>query len=127
VKQYKVIYELTDDLRDALSQMLEPETVETVLGELEILGVFKTTKTGVVCGGKVTSGRIEPKMTLRIKRKGETVGEGRLTSVQKEKQVAREAFEGETCGLNVATTDPIEMGDHLEFYSTESRARTFSV
>jgi translation initiation factor IF-2 len=124
VKLYKVIYELTDDLRDALGQLLAPEVIETVVGQLEILGVFKTTKTGVVCGGKVTMGRIEPRLALRIERRGEVVGQGVLSSLQKEKQAAKEAFEGETCGLNVATTDVIELGDQLAFYTTETRART---
>ena len=124
VRLYKVIYELTDDLRDALSQMLAPEVIETVIGELEIKGVFKSTKSNVVCGGTVTSGRIEPKQKLRVKRGGEVVGEGVLASLQKDKQVAKEAFEGDTCGMNVTTTATIEMGDTLEFYSVETKART---
>ncbi|HSX02812.1 MAG TPA: translation initiation factor IF-2 [Candidatus Saccharimonadia bacterium] len=124
VHLYKVIYELTDDLRDALSQMLAPEVIETVVGELEIKGVFKTTKSNVVCGGTVTSGHITPKMTLRIKRGGEALGEGTLASLQKDKQEAREAFEGETCGINVTTTTGIELGDMLEFYTREERARS---
>jgi translation initiation factor IF-2 len=123
VRLYKVIYELTDDLRDALSQMLDPEVIETVTGELEIKGVFKTTKTNVVTGGTVTKGRIEPRQTLRVKRGGEVLGEGTLTSLQKDKQAAKEAFEGETCGINVATTVAIELGDILEFYSVERKAR----
>jgi translation initiation factor IF-2 len=126
VRLYKVIYELTDDLRDALSQMLVPETVETVVGELEIKGVFKITKGVVVCGGTVTSGRIEPKMRLRVKRGREVLGEGTLTTLQKDKQAAREAFEGETCGMSVATPAIIEMGDRLEFFTREERARTFA-
>lgn len=123
VRLYRVIYELTDDLRDALSQMLAPEIIETVAGELEIKGVFKTTKTNVVCGGTITSGRIEPKLKLRIKRNGEIVGEGTLTSLQKDKQEAKEAFEGETCGMNVATSVGIELGDRVEFYTVETKAR----
>jgi translation initiation factor IF-2 len=124
VRLYRVIYELTDDLRDALSQMLAPEIVETIVGELEIKGVFKTTKTNVVTGGTITSGRIEPKLRLRILRKGEIMGEGTLTSLQKDKQEAKEAFEGETCGINVATGTSIELGDTLQFFTVESRART---
>ncbi|GAC1372085.1 MAG: hypothetical protein NVSMB39_6300 [Candidatus Saccharimonadales bacterium] len=124
VRLYKVIYELTDDLRDALSQMLAPEVIETVTGELEIKGVFKTTKAAVVCGGTVTSGRIEPKQILRVKRKGEVIGEGVLTSLQKDKQAAKEAFEGDTCGMSVTTSAAIELGDTLEFYSVETKART---
>jgi translation initiation factor IF-2 len=124
VRLYRVIYELTDDLRDALSQMLAPEVIETVVGELEIKGVFKTTKTNVVCGGTVTSGRIEPKLRLRIKRGGEVLGYGTLASLQKDKQEAKEAFEGETCGLNVTTNTAIALGDTLEFFTVETKART---
>ena len=124
VRLYKVIYELTDDLREALGQMLAPEVIDTVVGELEIKGVFKTTKTNVVCGGTVTSGKIEPKMKLRIKRAGEVMGEGVLAGLQKDKQVTKEAFEGDTCGLNVTTTTPIELGDTLEYYTIETKARS---
>lgn len=124
VRLYKVIYELTDDLREALGQMLAPEVIETIVGDLEIKGVFKSAKGSVVCGGTVTSGRIEPKQTLRVKHAGEVVGEGVLTSLQKDKQVAKEAFEGDTCGMSVATAAAIELGDTLEFYKTETKART---
>ena len=79
-----------------------------------------------MCGGTVTSGRIEPKMRLRVKRGREVLGEGTLTTLQKDKQAAREAFEGETCGMSVATPAIIEMGDRLEFLTREERARTFA-
>ncbi len=121
---YKVIYELTDDLRTALGQMLAPEVIETIVAEQEIKGVFKTTKTNVVTGGTIISGRIEPKLKLRIKRGGAVVGDGVLASMQREKQAAKEAFEGETVGLNVTTTTPIEIGDTLEYYTVETKART---
>lgn len=124
VRLYKVIYELTDDLRDALSQMLAPEIIETIVGALEIKGVFKTTKTNVVCGGTVTLGKIEPKLKFRIKRGKEVLGEGTITGLQKDKQEAKEVFEGETCGMNVATSVAIELKDELEFYTVESKART---
>ena len=124
VRLYKVIYELTDDLRDALSSMLDPEVVESVVGTLEVKGVFKTTKANVVCGGTVTMGRIEPKLRLRIKRGDDVLGEGTLTNLQKDKQDAKEAFEGETCGMNVATTVAIELKDTLEFFTVQTKART---
>ncbi len=124
VRLYKVIYELTDDLREALGQMLAPEVIETIVGTLEIKGVFKTTKSNVVCGGTITMGRIEPKLKLRVKRGDEVVGEGVLASLQKDKQAAKEAFEGETCGMNVTTSVAIEMGDSLEFYTVETKSRT---
>jgi translation initiation factor IF-2 len=123
VKLYRVIYELTDDLREALSSMLAPEVIETVLGRLEIKGVFKTTKAAVVCGGTVISGKIEPGLKLRVLRGKATAGEGTLSSLQKDKQSAKEAFEGETCGLNVTTGVVIELGDILEFFTVAEKAR----
>ncbi len=124
VQLYKVIYELLGDMRTVLGEMLTPEAIETAVGTLEILGVFKTTKTYVVCGGKVTSGKVEPKLDLKIKRGKEIIGEGRVSSLQKEKQPAKVVHEGELCGLNVETATPIAVGDSLEFITTETRART---
>lgn len=123
VKLYRVIYELTDDLREALSSMLAPEVVEAVVGQLEIKGVFKTTKAAVVCGGTITQGKLEPGLKLRVHRGKEVLGEGTLSSLQKDKQVAKEAFEGETCGLNVAINVTIELGDVLEFFTVTEKAR----
>jgi translation initiation factor IF-2 len=60
-----------------------------------------------------------------VKRGAEVLGEGVLASLQKEKQVAKEAFEGETVGLNVTTAVAIELGDVLEYYTVESKARAF--
>jgi len=124
VKLYKVIYELIDDLRDTLSGMLSPEVIETVTADLEIKGVFKVLKGSVVCGGTVKTGRIEPKMRFRVLRGKENLGEGTITNLQKDKQNAKEVFEGETCGMSVATHVVIELGDHLEFFTREEKART---
>lgn len=123
IRVYKVIYELLDDIRDVLGQMLDPEQIEIQEAELEVLGVFKTTKSSIVCGGRVTSGKIVPKQELNIWRKDKKLGTGTLTSLQKEKQTAKEVVEGELCGMEVATTAPIEVGDRLEFVRRETRAR----
>jgi translation initiation factor IF-2 len=124
VQLYKVIYELLDDMRAVLGQMLKPEVIETTQAELEVLGVFKVTKTAVICGGQVKSGKITPKLQVKILHKGEVIGTAALTNLQKDKQDAREVTEGEQCGLSLATTTPVEIGDTIEFYTTESKART---
>jgi translation initiation factor IF-2 len=121
---YKVIYELLDDLRQTLSGMLEPEIVETTMGSLEILGVFRTTKTEVICGGQVKEGKVEPKVNVRVKRGNEAIGTGTLTNLQKEKVQAKQVVEGEQCGLNIAPALPVQVGDIIEFYTTETRQRT---
>ncbi|HSX14449.1 MAG TPA: translation initiation factor IF-2 [Candidatus Saccharimonadales bacterium] len=124
IQQYKVIYELLDDIRNVLSSMLSPEVIETTAAKLEILGVFKTTKTQVVCGGRVTSGKVEPNLEIKIFRAGQEVGRAKLASLQKNKQAAKEVLEGEECGLSLNTTTNIELGDELEFYTTEERSRS---
>jgi len=123
VKMYRVIYELIDDLRDALSQMLPPEVIETIVADLEVKGIFKVTKGTVVCGGTLKIGRIEPKLRFRVMHGKQVMGEGTLTNLQKDKQDAKEAFEGETCGMSVATNAVVEIGDHLEFFTREEKAR----
>ncbi len=125
IQLYRVIYELLDDLRNILSQMLKPETIETEQATLKILGVFKTTKTKVICGGEVTSGKVMNDLDLRIMRGKEVIGEGKITNLQKDKQEAKEVFEGEQCGMSVETSTPIEVGDVLSFYTSEQRSRTF--
>lgn len=121
---YKIIYELLDDVRDWLSSLLPPEVVEVELARLEILGIFKVTKAQVITGGRVTSGQVVSGLEARIMRGGEEVGKGKVTNLQKEKQVAREANEGEECGISFDTTDKLELGDELVFIKTEERART---
>ena len=121
---YKVIYELLDDIRDWLGSLLPPEITEVELAQLEILGIFKVTKGLVVTGGRVKSGQVTVGQDLRITRKGEVVGNGRIVSLQKEKQLAKEALEGEECGISVETNDGIEINDLLVFYKTEEKART---
>ncbi len=123
IQLYKVIYELLDDLRDVLSEMLPPEVIEHVVGELEILAVFKTTKANVICGGEVKEGKVEPKLQVKILRGGEEVGRGTITSLQKEKQAAKEVNAGEQCGMEISTHDKIEVGDRLQFFTTEEKAR----
>jgi translation initiation factor IF-2 len=120
---YKVIYELLDDIRDWLSSLLPPEIIEIELARLEILGIFKTTKTQIITGGRVTSGQLQSGMTARILRKGEEVGAGKVSNLQKEKQIAREANEGDECGISLDTTDALELGDELVFYRIEEKAR----
>lgn len=124
IRLYKVIYELLDDLRSGLELMLKPEIVETEIGTLKVLGVFKTTKTAVICGGEVTSGKVTPDVQVRITRDKETIGAGTVTAVQKEQNKVSEAVENEQCGLSITTSNGIKVGDKLQFFTTEERRRS---
>lgn len=127
VRIYNVIYELLDDAKAVIEDKLEPEIVDTEIGKLEVKGVFRTTKSEIICGGLVTSGKVHNGLLARVKRGKEKVGEVEITSVQREQSEAKEVFEGDMCGLNLKLTSgsmTIEVGDKLELFTRELKKRT---
>lgn len=126
VQLFSVIYELLDDAKNRLEDLLEPEVVETSVGKLEIKGVFKTTKTNVICGGEVKSGKAVPATIAKITRGKEEIGEAEVEKVQRQQQEVKEVFEGEMCGLSLKTSTKLqlEIGDKLEFFTRELKKRT---
>lgn len=126
VRIYKVIYELLDDARQTMEDLLEPEIVETELGSLEIKAVFKSGKNDVVCGGQVLSGKMVPDSFVRIRRGKEQLAEAEVKRVQRQQQEVKEVFEGEMCGLSLKTEGKLllEVGDKLELFTRELRKRT---
>jgi translation initiation factor IF-2 len=126
VRIFKVIYELLDDAKLALEDLLAPEVVETEVGKLTIKGVFRTTKDIIICGGEVTKGKATSGTIARVLRGGEQIAEVEVTSVQRQQQEAKEVFEGEMCGLSLKTHGKLllEEGDKLEFFTRELVKRT---
>lgn len=126
IRLYKIIYELIDDAKEALTKLLNPEIVETELGRLVVRGIFKTTKTEIICGGEVTKGKLEMPALARIKRGDEILGETVVTNLKRGPADTKEVFEGEMCGLSLQTTAriAIEEGDHVEFFRRETVARS---
>lgn len=126
VKIYKIIYELLDDVREMMEGMLSPEVVETEVGKLRVMGVFRTTKTSVICGGEVISGKVTPNVMARVLRDKKNIAEAEVVHVQRQQVEAKEVFEGEQCGLELKTENKVvvEEGDRLEFFSRELKKRT---
>lgn len=126
IRMYKVIYELLDDVREVMTEMLSPEIVETEIGELKVLAVFRTTKEAVICGGEVLRGKVMPSLLVRVKRDKELVSEAEVTRVQRQQSDAKEVFEGEQCGLELKTSGKliVEVGDRLEFFTRELKKRS---
>lgn len=126
VRLYRVIYELLDNAKDSMEALLAPEVVETVSGTLTVKGVFRTLKDQVIAGGEVTSGKVTSGLLVRAKRGEELLGEAEMTSLQREKVEAKEAFEGDLCGFNLKTQRKLalEIGDTLEFFTRELVTRT---
>lgn len=125
VRLYKVIYELIDDVKLELSKLLRPEIIETDLGRLVVKGIFNTTKSTVICGGEVTKGKLTAPALARVKRDKEVIAEVEITGLKKGPAEAKEVFEGEMCGLSLATTKKLELleGDHIEVFTREAVTR----
>jgi translation initiation factor IF-2 len=126
LRSYRVIYELIDDVKEELTKLLPPEIVETDLGRLVVKGVFKTTKTEVICGGEVTKGKLVVPALARVKRDGEVIADVEVTKLQRGPADAKEVFEGEMCGMSIATTSKVDLqeGDHIELFTREVIARS---
>ena len=129
VRLFNVIYELLDDARAAMSELLPEEVVETAVGELEVKGVFRTTRDEIIAGGLVDKGKITPGILARVWRGKESLAEVEITHVQRDKNEAKEVVEGEMCGVSVKIPHgqgkiALEIGDRLEGFTREMKKRT---
>lgn len=126
LKLYKVIYELIDDAKDELSKLLAPEVIETELGRLLVKGIFKTTKTDIICGGEVTKGKLAVPAIVNIYRGNELIAEAEALGLKRGPQETKEVIEGEMCGVNLKTAGRVDLqeGDRIEFVKRETVTRT---
>ncbi|MBO7664527.1 translation initiation factor IF-2 [Candidatus Saccharibacteria bacterium] len=126
IKTYKVIYELLDDAKHEMENLLDAEVVEEDQGEMKIKGVFRTEKTSIIAGGEMLTGVVKPGMLARVIRDKTYIGEVEVTSVQKEKMDVKELAAGETGGLALKTEHKItvELNDRLKFFVREMKKKT---
>jgi translation initiation factor IF-2 len=126
VRTYRIIYEAVEDVRNALEGLLKPEEKETVLGEAEVLQLFKVSKVGTIAGCAVRSGTIQRTAKARIIRDGVTVYTGALSSLKRFKDDVREVREGLECGIGIENFNDLKVGDRIESYRMEEVKRTLS-
>ncbi len=119
IRLYDIIYRLTEDIEKALKGMLAPEFVERLLGRAQVLKVFPISKVGKIAGCKVVEGEIRRNGKIRMKRGGDIVFEGELSSLKHEKEDTREIRTGFECGLGLKNFHDIEVGDMIECYVLE--------
>jgi translation initiation factor IF-2 len=127
IRLYKIIYELLDDAKQELSGLLQPEEIVTNVGRLLVRGVFKTTKNEIICGGEVTKGKIVLPALATVYRNNEIIGKDlEITNLKHGPTDTKEVLEGEMCGMNIATTNRIDLqeGDRIEVFAHEVRQRT---
>jgi len=119
IRLYSIIYRLTEDIEKALKGMLEPEKHEVVLGKAHVLAVFSFSKVGKIAGCKVIEGIIRRNASMRVIRNGQTIFEGEVASLRREKENVRDVREGFECGIRVKGFNDFSEGDILECYTFE--------
>jgi translation initiation factor IF-2 len=124
VRTYRVIYQLTDDIQQALVGMLAPEQVEETIGEAEVRQLFRISRIGVIAGCYVTNGVVRRNANVRIVREGTVVYETTLASLKRFKEDVREVQNGFECGIQLEGFNDVKEGDILEFYETKQIERT---
>jgi translation initiation factor IF-2 len=124
IRTYRVIYQLTDDLKQALVGMLRPIETEATLGEAEVRATFRASRIGTIAGCMVTSGVVRRGANVRVVRDGTVIYETTIASLRRVKDDAREVAEGFECGILLENFNDVKEGDILEAYETRKVERT---
>ena len=117
IRNYSIIYDAINDLKDAMEGMLAPKFKEEVTGNVEIRETFKISKVGTIAGCMVTSGKIFRNSNIRIIRDGIVVNSGTLASLKRFKDDVKEVSKGYDCGIQIKNYNDIKIGDVIEAYS----------
>jgi translation initiation factor IF-2 len=124
IRTYRVIYQLTEDIQQALVGMLSPERVEETIGEAEVRQVFRASRVGTIAGCYVTEGTVRRNAQVRVVREGTVIYETTIASLKRFKDDVREVQAGFECGILLENFNDLKEGDVLEFYETREIERT---
>src|SRR6187401_233490 len=124
IRTYRVIYQLTDDIQQALVGMLSPVQTEETLGEAEVRALFRVSRLGTIAGCMVTSGVIRRNAQVRVVRDGTEIYDTSISQLKRFKDDAREVSEGFECGILLEGYNDLKEGDILEAYETRQVERT---
>ena len=123
IRYYSVIYEAIDEIKLALEGLLEPDIVEESIGVAEVRETFKIPKIGIIAGTYITQGKVIKNSLLRLKREGEVIFEGKLTSLKRFKEDVNEVLEGYECGIGIETFKEYKEKDLIEVYELKQVKR----
>ena len=124
IRYYNIIYNLVDDVKAAMSGLLAPTLRETMLGNAQILEIFKVSKVGKVAGCRVTDGKVERGANVRLIRDNVVIHEGKLSQLKRFKDDAREVVAGQECGMAFENYQDMRVGDVIECYRVETVQRS---
>jgi translation initiation factor IF-2 len=123
IRLYRVIYHVIEDVKAALTGMLEPEYEEVLIGRAEVRATFKISKVGVIAGCYVTDGKITRDADVRLLRDSVVIYEGKLNSLKRFKEDVKEVLAGYECGLGIEKFGGIQEGDIIEVYKQQVKVR----
>ncbi len=123
LRYYKVIYDLVDDVRAALSGMLSPEVREDIVGIAEVRDVFESKKLGQIAGCMVIEGTVSRSKNIRVLRDNVVIYEGELESLRRFKDEVKDVSSGTECGIGVKNYNDVKKGDQIEVFDTREVAR----
>ncbi|MDD5921786.1 MAG: translation initiation factor IF-2, partial [Eubacteriales bacterium] len=116
IRLYRVIYDAINDVEAAMKGMLEPDVKEEVLGQAEVRDTFKVPGVGVVAGAYVTSGKMVRNAEIRLVRNGIVIHEGKISSLKRFKDDAKEVLQNFECGIGIEDYNDIKVEDVIECF-----------
>ena len=123
IRLYRVIYQAIEEIEAAMKGMLEPEYKEKMLGYADVRQVFKVSSAGTIAGCYVTQGKIQRNAEIRLVRDGIIIHEGKIDSLKRFKDDAKEVSENFECGIGIENFNDIKEGDTLECFVMEEIER----
>ncbi|HPI40841.1 MAG TPA: translation initiation factor IF-2 [Pseudobdellovibrionaceae bacterium] len=123
IRTYSIVYELVDDLKKAMTGLLVPDIVEKVLGSVEVRNIFSVPKIGTIAGCFVKDGKVQRSNLVRLTRDGRIIYEGKISSLKRFKDDAKEVAQGYECGIGIENFNDVKVGDIIESYVKEEVAR----
>ncbi len=123
IRTYRVIYDIINDVEDAMKGMLDPEFKEVVLGKIEVRETFKVPGVGIIAGAYVSEGKAVRNAEVRLVRDGIVIHEGKISSLKRFKDDAKEVQHGFECGIGIEDYNDIKIGDIIECFVMEEIER----
>ncbi|MBQ1490046.1 MAG: translation initiation factor IF-2 [Eubacterium sp.] len=117
IRLYRVIYDVIDDVKAAMKGMLDPEFREEVLGKAEVRETFKVPGVGIIAGAYITEGKVVRNEEIRLVRDGIVIHEGKISSLKRYKDDAREVNQGYECGIGIESYNDLKIGDVIECFT----------
>jgi translation initiation factor IF-2 len=122
IRLHSIIYELQDEIKKAMTGLLEPTIKETYLGRADVQDTFRIPKAGTIAGCRVTDGTIKRDAEVRLLRDNVVVFKGKISSLKRFKDDAREVANGMECGIGIANYNDVKVGDQIEAFVSEKVA-----